>query len=109
MKRVEFARATAFLVCLCVPTLMFAQVNATVNGTASDATGALIPGVEITATNVNTGIVTMAITNETGSYSLPSLQPGSYRLSAMLSGFQTATYNNVRRIFSINRGAREDS
>ena len=96
MRRVNSACVAAFLAWLCVPICAVAQVNAIVSGTASDATGALIPGVEITATNVNTGIVTTVITNETGSYSMPSLQPGSYRLSATLSGFQTATYNNVQ-------------
>src|SRR2546425_13184809 len=96
MNGVLSACVTVFMVFLWVPSYALAQVNATVIGTASDATGALIPGVEITATNVNTGIVTTAITNETGSYSMPSLQPGSYRLSAALSGFQTATYNNVQ-------------
>jgi hypothetical protein len=74
----------------------FAQVNATVGGTVADGTGALIPGVEVTARNVNTGIVTNRITNETGAYEFPSLQPGNYTLSAELSGFQTATFNNVQ-------------
>lgn len=46
--------------------VVFAQVNATVGGTASDATGPLIPGVEVTATNINTGIVTTVLTNEAG-------------------------------------------
>ncbi len=53
---------------IAVAGVAFAQVNATVNGTVGDATGALIPGVEVTATNVNTGIVTTVLTNEAGSY-----------------------------------------
>src|SRR5215470_17770133 len=50
-----------------------AQVNATVGGTVSDTSGALIPGVEVTAKNVNTGISETRITNESGSYSFASL------------------------------------
>src|ERR1043165_1797209 len=73
----------------------FGQVNAVLTGTVSDASGALIPGVEVTARNVNTGITDTRITNETGNFVFPSLQPGSYTLSASLSGFQNATYNNV--------------
>ncbi len=69
--------------------------NATVSGTVSDATGALIPGVSVTATNTGTGIVGTAITNEAGAYNFPSLQTGSYRVSAELPGFQTQTYNEV--------------
>src|SRR5262245_50989803 len=56
--------------------------------------GALIPGVEVTARNVATGIVN-TITNEAGAYQFPSLQTGTYQVSATLAGFQTATNNNV--------------
>ncbi|MBI4471398.1 MAG: carboxypeptidase regulatory-like domain-containing protein, partial [Acidobacteria bacterium] len=76
--------------------LMFGQVNATVGGTVSDASGALIPGVDITATNVNTGIAANRFTNESGNYEFPSLQPGIYTVSAVLPGFQTQTFNNVQ-------------
>jgi hypothetical protein len=75
---------------------LFGQGNATLGGTVSDATGALVPGVGVTATNVNTGIVTTQTTNETGLYQFASLQPGVYRLSANLPGFQTQTYGNVQ-------------
>src|SRR2546428_5163425 len=70
--------------------------TATVSGTVSDSTGALIPGVSITATNTQTGIVTTVITNESGTYNFASLQPGVYNLSAELSGFQTHTYSAVQ-------------
>ena len=70
--------------------------NATVTGTIADSTGALIPGVSVTATNTATGVVNTVITNETGSYNFPTLLPGAYKLSAELSGFQTQSYTNVR-------------
>src|SRR5207249_8900492 len=73
----------------------FAQVNAVLSGTVSDASGALIPGVEVVARNINTGIMDTKLSNESGNFVFPSLQPGTYTLSAALSGFQTATYNNV--------------
>ena len=84
------------LLCVSAPASLFAQANAAVGGTVSDATGALIPGVEVTASNVNTGIVSTLITNETGNYQFASLQPGSYKVSAALSGFRTQTYENVQ-------------
>jgi len=37
------------------------------------------------------------VTNETGVYQFPSLQPGSYTVSAAAAGFQTATYNDPQR------------
>src|SRR5262245_37068585 len=86
----------AGILLLLLPVAVMAQVNATVSGTVSDATGALIPGVEVTATNVNTGIMTVQVSNETGSYLFASLQPGAYRVSAALTGFQTQTFQNVQ-------------
>src|SRR5437870_8857850 len=79
---------------LVLSTHIFAQTsNATLGGTVSDASGALIPGVTITATNTGTGIVTTLISNESGAYQFASLQTGTYKVSADLSGFQIQTYN----------------
>jgi len=70
--------------------------NATVSGIVTDSTSALIPGVTIKATNTQTGVVTTTISNEAGTYSFPSLQPGVYRVSAELPGFQTHSYTDVQ-------------
>src|SRR5207244_1739058 len=91
MKRFFIA---ALLVCLVLPAITFAQSsNATVSGSVSDVSGALIPGVSITAANTQTGIVTTVLSNESGTYNFASLQPGVYNFSAELSGFQTHTYS----------------
>ena len=84
--------AAATLICLFFLT-SFSQstTNATLGGTVQDSTGALIPGVTITATNTGTGIVTTVLTNESGAYQFASLQPGTYDLKADLTGFQSAT------------------
>ncbi|PYS37677.1 MAG: hypothetical protein DMG14_20430, partial [Acidobacteria bacterium] len=88
--------AAALLLCSVLFTNTFAQTtNATLGGTVSDPSRALIPGVTVTATNTQTGIVSTAITNETGAYNFPSLQTGTYKASAELPGFQTETYNDV--------------
>ena len=77
------------LLCLLLSLSAFAQTsNATLGGTVSDSTGALIPGVSITATNTQTGVVTTVISNEAGAYQFASLQPGSYKVSAELGGFK---------------------
>src|SRR5947209_4455139 len=74
----------------------FAQTNyATLGGTIGDASGALIPGVTVTARNIDTGIVTTAVSNETGAYQFAALQPGRYRVSGELPGFRTYTYDEV--------------
>src|SRR5882724_11561491 len=66
--------------------------NANLGGTVSDSSGALIPGVTITATNTQTGVVTTVLSNEAGAYNFASLQPGIYRISAELPGFRTQSY-----------------
>src|SRR5688572_5293439 len=68
---------------------MWAQATAQITGTVRDQTGAVLPGVEVTATQTETGIARNTITNETGSYVLPNLAIGPYRLEAALPGFRT--------------------
>src|SRR5262245_59437053 len=88
--------ASLFL-CLLLAAQTFAQSsNATVSGTVADSTGAFIPGVTVTATNTETGIVSTVITNESGTYNFASLQPGLYNFSAELVGFQTQTYSKFQ-------------
>src|SRR5262245_53414725 len=84
----------ALVFCLLLASNAFGQagINATLSGTVEDATGALIPGVTVTAKNTATGVVSSAVTNEGGTYRFPSLQPGNYEESAALPGFQTQTF-----------------
>jgi hypothetical protein len=64
--------------------------DAPLAGIVTDAVMATIPGVTITATNTETGVVTTTMSNESGAYAFPGLQPGkAYRVSASLPGFQT--------------------
>jgi hypothetical protein len=84
------------LLCLVATTAAFGQINnATLTGTVTDATGAVLPGVSITATNNATGVTTEVLTNEAGAYTILSLLPGTYTVSAELSGFQKQTYSNT--------------
>ena len=81
--------ATIVLLLGLAPNAMAQQAQAI--GTVTDATGALIPGAEVTATNVNTGISTLQVSGETGNYAFQSLQPGAYSIVATLPGFSDAT------------------
>src|SRR5438105_9398786 len=67
---------------------VWAQATAQISGTVRDQSGAVLPGVEVTATQTETGIARMAITNETGSYILSNLALGPYRFEAALPGFR---------------------
>jgi hypothetical protein len=85
------------LVCLSLSPHAFSQSsNASLGGSVADSAGALIPGVTVTATNTATGVVSTGLTNETGTYTIPSLLPGTYTVSAELPGFQTRTFTDVR-------------
>jgi hypothetical protein len=93
----KYLIAAGVLLSLFVSTQAFSQSSfATVSGTISDFTGALIPGVTITATNNATGVVTTVISNEAGVYNFASLLPGVYKVTAELPGFQTQTYTDVQ-------------
>src|SRR6185369_10040909 len=69
--------------------------SAQLGGIVQDASKALIPGVSITAKNVDTGITLTQVTNESGTYSFPALQPGTYEVSAVLPGFKTSVQRGV--------------
>jgi hypothetical protein len=64
---------------------------ATLTGTVTDASGAVLPGVTITATNTATQSSRTAVTDDVGSYLLPSLDAGVYRIVASLAGFSELT------------------
>jgi hypothetical protein len=66
-----------------------AQVSGSINGTVVDNTGAVLPGVTITATSPALMGTQTAVTNSEGTYRFPTLPPGNYRLAYELSGFAT--------------------
>src|SRR5437773_7047227 len=70
-------------------------VTGTLQGIVTDRGGSALPGVTVTARNMETGYERVTLSNEKGYYSAPFLPVGKYRVSAELSGFGTATLNNV--------------
>jgi carboxypeptidase family protein len=64
-------------------------------GSVTDSTGAVIPGVTITITDVERGTSRTLLTDERGAYNAPSLAPGTYRLSAELPGFKPVERPNI--------------
>jgi hypothetical protein len=69
--------------------IVAAQTSGSINGTITDNTGAVLPGVTITATSPAMMGAQTAVTNSDGAYRFPTLPPGQYRLSYELSGFAT--------------------
>lgn len=76
--------------------LGFSQaVNATLVGTITDSSGALVTNVKVTVTEANTGISRNTNTNDSGNYTVPNLAPGTYVVSAELAGFKKISRPNV--------------
>jgi len=69
--------------------------TAQISGTATDQSGAVLPGVEISATQTETGVSRSTLSNETGLYVLPNLPVGPYRLEAALSGFRSFAQSGI--------------
>src|SRR6266699_4024678 len=74
---------------------VWAQSTAQISGTVKDSTGAVLPGAEVTATQTETGIARNTVSNETGSYALPNLPLGPYKLEAVLPGFRTFVQTGI--------------
>src|SRR6266853_4422253 len=82
-----FSLLGGLFLCLC-SSIAWGQSTAQINGTVTDQSGAVLPGVEVTATQTETGLSRSVVSNETGSYVLPNLPVGPYRLEAGLPGFR---------------------
>src|ERR1041385_4614466 len=95
MKRIVFLAFLGWLLCSLMMIEGWAQATAQITGTVRDESGAVLPGVEVTATQTDTGIVRKALTNETGSYILPNLAVGPYRVEAGLPGFRTFVQTGI--------------
>jgi hypothetical protein len=74
----------------------YAQVtNGTISGTVTDTSGARVPGVSIAVRNVATDIVSTAITNQDGYYTIPSLIIGNYEVRVQKTGFTTGIRRGI--------------
>jgi predicted porin len=82
------------------------QETATITGTVTDGTGAVVPGATVTVTNVLTNISLATQTDDRGAFVVPSLRPGEYSLTAELSGFQKTIRSGV--ILQVAQVARID-
>jgi Carboxypeptidase regulatory-like domain/TonB dependent receptor/TonB-dependent Receptor Plug Domain len=84
------------VLCVLLPLRAHAQVSgATLTGTVSDSTGAVIPNVQISIKNEGTGEVRAVTVDSAGFYSAPNLLPGKYDVTATAMGFATTVQNGV--------------
>ena len=75
---------------------LWAQVNrSTITGTVTDATAAMVPGVEVTAVNLGTNVSAKTTSNQDGIYVVPNLFPGQYSVAFKKDGFETQTHPSI--------------
>lgn len=67
-----------------------------VSGTVTDSTGALLPGVTVTITNVDTNVAANTVTDERGTFAVRYLNAGTYNVQAQLEGLQTMVRRGVQ-------------
>lgn len=88
-------RRAVLLLALIVPAVASAQsVDVTIKGIVTDKSGAVLPGVTVTATNSQTRLVRSTTSDGLGRYSLPPVPPGVYQVKAELSGFRPQARDN---------------
>ena len=75
-------------------------------GTVRDSTRAVLPRVSISATNLGTGFRTRAVSSDSGTYALPYLPAGTFRITAELSGFKTHVRGRV--VLQVAQTLRQD-
>src|SRR5205807_1853762 len=95
MNRISIGAITIALVFNMACGNAWAQATAQISGAVQDSTGAVLPGAEITATQIDTGVSRMTISNETGYYTLSNLPLGPYKLEAALPGFRTFLQSGI--------------
>jgi hypothetical protein len=97
--RVWVHALTAMLVVFGLAGAAFAQTDVTtsrISGTVEGSDGGPLPGVTIEASNTETGLVQVAVTDEQGFFRVLNLPTGVYNVTASLDGFATATAADVR-------------
>jgi len=74
---------------------VFAQATSQISGTVTDASGAVVAGAQITATQTDTGVTRTATSDASGVYALPSLPLGPYRMEVKKEGFTTFVQTGI--------------
>src|SRR5712691_10774827 len=89
----HFSRVALILVLM--SGVAWAQGTAQLNGKVTDESGAVLPGVIVTATQTDTGATRTAVTDATGAWVMQSVPLGPYKLEVALQGFRTSVQTGI--------------
>src|ERR1043165_6461337 len=96
MQRLPVSVGVGFLLSLLLSLPVFGQgAVSELNGTVTDSSQALLPGVTVTMTEETTGLTRAVVSNDRGRFVAIAVTPGRYTIKAELSGFQTQTRSSV--------------
>jgi hypothetical protein len=96
IRRAVVCVGTLTVLLLCSSPYAWAQFASSIEGTVSDASGAIVPSATVTITNEETGIVQTVETTATGYYRSPPLGGGLYTVRVSLGGFKTVIQEHIR-------------
>jgi hypothetical protein len=97
----RFVRSLFALAWILTSVPVLAQ-EASVTGTVTDETKAVLPGVTVTGTDLETGSVVVSVTDSRGEYRLLKVPPGKYRVQAELAGFATVVFPSIELLVGQN-------
>src|SRR5437899_2103622 len=108
MSTTRFALLTVLVTLLSVG-LLWAQGGAagTILGSVKDNSGAVVTNASVDVTNTSTGVTKRTATTSSGDYTLPYLQPGTYRVTVQAAGFQKFVVDNISLV--VGQQARIDA
>ena len=95
MSHMRFLLGVVLLLLALAPTTYSQTTFASITGSVTDATGAVVPGATVTATNVETNIKTTVKSNEDGNYTVAQLKQGTYTVRAEAAGFKSFVMGSV--------------
>ena len=94
-RRNELLSSLPLFLLLAVAGVAGAQSTGTISGTVTDPSGAVVPQVQITIHGNATGVDRSVVSDGSGNYTVPSLQPGDYQVSARAAGFSLYTLKSL--------------
>jgi hypothetical protein len=86
--------------------IALAQTTATIVGTVTDSSGAVVPGVSITVKSEGTGLTRKTLASQSGNFAVPLLPVGVYSITAEVPGFKRKTVTGI--VLEVNQEPRVD-
>ncbi len=93
--RCSYPLFAIFLLLICISPAC-AQVSASISGVVTDPSGAAVPSADVTAKNLETGVLRSSLTDNAGRYLILSLPVGEYEIRVSKTGFQDSTRTGVQ-------------